>query len=190
MTVPDPRRVDELDQHLPAAVELLGWDGQLVGPLRVFGRRIVTCARLLTGVHTHRVAASLTPVIDKTEAAIWAWPEMRHRIPPPAVQLVGVIAPGRHWRTARMSVAPFTGMCPTAVLLPREVARRACVPDCTYAGRDMGVVVVDEHGAVDVWRNRPVVFDHAPTEVLERWVLELVYDRLCWSAQTTEVPRG
>lgn len=164
-----------LEAHLPAAVEQLGWAGSLVGPMRIVGRRVMLAAQLFPSVHALRQEQGWPPVLDRVEVATWSWPEFRGKAPMPAVMLWGAIVPARYWATARFAAAPFTEMCPTAVLMPRS-ARRPCVPDGPLLS-GAGVVVADEHG-VDVLREPARWATLRAEATYHRLALEHIYDRL------------
>jgi hypothetical protein len=177
-----------LEQHVPAAVVLLGWDGTLIGPVRFAGRRIFAVASLIGSVHEHRQATGLGPVVDRTEVAIHSEITQLGALPPAAVHLVGVIAPARHLATARHSVFPFSLMCPAAIVMRRATSRSACVPTGGLLGR-LGVVSVDDTGGVDVLRD-PLAPHRYPDqyEVYRRWVLEVMYERVLFTQAQEMVP--
>jgi hypothetical protein len=149
----------------------------------LLGRRVVVVANLIGDVHERRVSSGWGPVTDRVSVSTWDWPEIQHLVPTPAVQLSGIIAPARHWRTGLTGAAPFAGLCPTALLLPAHIARNIeCLTHAQYYGPTVlaaaGPDDVD-HEAVDVvhvGRSCPV----APTRstTTSRWVHEMVYDRL------------
>jgi hypothetical protein len=149
----------------------------------LLGRRVVVVASLLGEVHERRMKSGWRPVTDRVSVSTWDWPEMRQLVPPSAVQLSGIIAPARHWRTGLTGAAPFAGICPTALLLPAHIARNVeCLSHAEYYGptvlaaagpHDVDPDAVD---VVHVGRTRAI----APTlpTVTTRWVHEMVYDRL------------
>ncbi len=169
-------------EHLAqAAVGALGWSGAVLPPVTLLGRRVVVVADLCTEVHAQRKASGWGPVTDRVSVSTWGWPEMARLAPPPAVQLRGILAPARHWRTGLVAVAPFLGLCPTALLLPPDVARDArCL---TYADH-YGPSIVAAAGrydpdAVDVVRTPRIgSLPTTPPNAISRWVHELIYARL------------
>lgn len=170
-------------EHLaPAAAAALGWDGAVLPAAVLLGRRVVVVAELDAGVHVQRMSTGWGPVTDRVSVATWDWPELAASAPEPAVRLRGVLAPARHWRTALAGAVPFAGLCPTAVLLPADVARDA---DCLLHAAHYGPSVVAAAGshdldpeAVDVVRSgRPGPAVPRPSAV-RRWVHELVYAAL------------
>jgi hypothetical protein len=164
-------------------VGALGWDGVVLPPMVLLGRRVVAVATLLDDVHERRVSSGWGPVTDRLSVSTWDWPELRHLAPPPAVTLSGIIAPARHWRTGLTGAAPFAGLCPTALLLPAHIARNVeCLTHAEYYGptvlaaagpHDVDPDAVD---VVHVGRTRPVTT--TPATATSRWVYEMVYDRL------------
>ncbi|MGH3480779.1 MAG: hypothetical protein ACRDQD_28605 [Nocardioidaceae bacterium] len=166
-----------------AAAAALGWDGVVLAPIALLGRRVVVVAELIEDVHEQRTRSGWRPVTDRVSVSLWDWPEMRHLTPPPAVRLRGVLAPARHWRTALAGTAPFAGLCATAVLLPAHIARAA---DCLAHAAHHGPTVLAAAGphdidpeavdVVQVGRSGPTA--PAPGNVVSRWVHEIVYDRL------------
>ncbi|HKR51553.1 MAG TPA: hypothetical protein VJT72_18620 [Pseudonocardiaceae bacterium] len=171
------------DHLARAAVDALGWDGVVLTPIMLLGRRVVVVAKLIDEVHEQRISSGWGPVTDRVSVSTWSWPEMRHLVPPPAVSLSGVIAPARHWRTGLTGAAPFAGLCPTALLLPAHIARNVeCLAHAEYYGPTVlaaagphdvdpqAVDVVHVGCTSPVGTNRPAA--------TSRWVHELVYDRL------------
>jgi hypothetical protein len=166
-----------------AAVDALGWDGVVLPPMVLLGRRVVVVANLIGAVHERRSSSGWRPVTDRVSVSTWDWPEMLHLVPTPAVQLNGIIAPARHWRTGLTGAAPFTRLCPTALLLPAHIARNVeCLTHAEYYGptvlaaagpHDVDPDAVD---VVHVGRSCPVAT--TPPSATSRWVHEMVYDHL------------
>lgn len=166
-----------------AAVDALGWEGVVLPPMVLLGRRVVAVAKLIDEVHARRISSGWGPVTDRLSVSTWDWPETRHLVPTPAVQLSGIIAPARHWRTGLTGAAPFAGLCPTALLLPAHIARNI---ECLAHAEHYGPTVLAAAGphdvdpdAVDVvhlGRPRPIATTR-PTAT-SRWVHEMVYHRL------------
>jgi len=170
--------------HLVApAVAVLGWDGVVLPPVRLLGRRVVVVAELVGPAHSQRIATGWAPVTDRTSVSTWHWPEMAHLVPPPAVRLRGLVAPARHWRTGLTATGPFTGLCATAMLLPADIARDV---QCLRQADRFGPTVVATAGvsdmdpdAVDVVQaGRPGPMPSTRLPVLSRWVHEVVYEQL------------
>jgi hypothetical protein len=181
---PDAVEVLSAPEHLArAAVNALGWEGVVLPPMVLLGRRVVVVASIISEVHAQRVSLGWRPVTDRTSVSTWNWPEMQHLVPPLAVQLNGVLAPARHWRTGLTGAAPFSELCPTALLLPSHIARNVeCLSHAEYYGPAVlaaaGPHDVDPE-AVDVvhtGRWNPVATKRPPET--SRWVHELVYDSL------------
>lgn len=180
----DTATVSSAPDHLAcAAADALGWDGVVLPPMMLLGRRVVAVAALLPDVHERRMSSGWGPVTDRVAVSTWDWPEIRHRVPPPAVHLTGIIAPARHWRTALTSAAPFAKLCPTALLLPAHIARNM---ECLRHAECYGPTVLAAAGphdidpeAVDVvhvgrWRPRTAT----PLSTTSRRVYEMIYELL------------
>lgn len=167
-----------LEEHVPAAVALLGWEGTLVGPLWIAGRRVSTVVSLIGPVHETRQTAGWGPVVDRLSVeALSAMPGLGP-LPPVAVHMVGVVSTVKHLSTARHSVFPLSTMCPAAVLMRRARRAEMCVPEQRGLLGRLGVVAVDDQESVDVLRE-PLHPHTYPTqyEVYRRWVLEVMYER-------------
>ncbi|MGH3765879.1 MAG: hypothetical protein ACRDS0_05340 [Pseudonocardiaceae bacterium] len=180
----DPIEVLSPPDHLAsAAAGALGWEGVVLPPMMLLGRRVVAVATLIPEVHERRISSGWGPVTDRLSVSTWDWPQMRHLVPAPAVELSGIIAPARHWRTGLTGAAPFAGLCPTALLLPAHIARNV---ECLTHAEHYGPTVLAAAGPLDVdpdavdvvhaGRNRAVA-TAAPTTT-GRWIYEMVYDRL------------
>lgn len=59
----------------------------------------------------------LGPVVDRTEIAMWSWPENRSSAPSPAVHIAGVLVHGDRWRQAIRTAAGFGGFGSTGVIV-------------------------------------------------------------------------
>lgn len=171
------------DHLARAAVGALGWDGVVLPPMVLLGRRVVVVADLIDEVHERRTSSGWGPVTDRVSVSTWNWPEMQHLVPPPAVQLSGVIAPARHWRTGLTGAAPFTGLCATALLLPAHIARNVeCLAHAEYYGPTVlaaaGPHDMDPEAVDIVHAARACAVPTTRPAATSRWVHELVYDRL------------
>lgn len=171
------------DHLARAAAGALGWDGVVLPPMVLLGRRVVAVAKLIEDVHERRIRSGWGPVTDRVSVSTWDWPQMRHLVPAPAVELSGIIAPARHWRTGLTGAAPFAGLCSTALLLPAHIARNVeCLTHAEYYGPTVlaaaGRCDVDPEAVdvVHVGRSRPVAT--TPPSATSRWIYEMVYDSL------------
>ncbi|MGH3821643.1 MAG: hypothetical protein ACRDRA_02170 [Pseudonocardiaceae bacterium] len=180
----DPVEVLSPPDHLAcAAASAMGWDGVVLPPMVLLGRRVVAVANLIADVHESRVSSGWRPVTDRVSVSTWDWPEMRHLVPAPAVALCGIIAPARHWRTGLTGASPFAGLCPTALLLPAHIARNV---ECLSHAECYGPTVLAAAGphdvdseAVDVVHaGRSRVTTTTQLTATTRWIYEMVYDRL------------
>jgi hypothetical protein len=181
---PDTVEVLSAPDHLArAAASALGWDGVVLPPMLLLGRRVVVVASLLDEVHQRRMSSGWRPMTDRVSVSTWDWPEMRHLVPPPAVRLGGIIAPARHWRTGLTGAAPFAALCPTALLLPAHIARNVeCLSHAEYYGPTVlaaaGPHDVDPDAVDVVHTGRTRAVGRPPLTATTRWVYEIVYDRL------------
>ena len=180
----EPVEVLSPPDHLAcAAATAMGWDGEVLPPMVLLGRRVVAVANLITDVHESRVRSGWRPVTDRISVSTWDWPEMRHLVPEPAVQLRGVIAPARHWRTGLTGAAPFAGLCPTALLLPAHIARNVeCLSHAEYYGPTVLAAAsphdVDSEAVDVVHAGRCRAVANTQPNAISRWIHEMVYDRL------------
>jgi hypothetical protein len=175
-----PVELAPLPDHLAEeAAAVLGWDGIVLPPMTLLGRRVVVVAELLVDVHFDRIATGWGPVTDRMSVGMWSWPELAGRgTPEPAVLISGVLAPARHWRTALTYAAPFGGLAPTAMLLPAGPARD---PECLMQADHYGAAVVasadgDLVDLVQAGRSGRLATAYSTTVC--RWVYEIVYDRV------------
>lgn len=144
-------------------VGVLGWSGTVVPRLKVLGVCVDAVVRVDHDAHARRVG----PVLDRDVLATWEWPEAVRE--PEVVRLVGVLAGGGHWRRALADAVRLSGFCPVAVV---GVDDERCRLECAYAGVGLvvdGLVVVAAPGSRAVGARR---------RTLDRWVEELVYQRL------------
>ena len=180
----DPVEVLSPPDHLAsAAASVMGWDGVVLPPMVLLGRRVVAVANLIADVHESRIRSGWRPVTDRVSVSTWNWPEMRHLVPAPAVALHGIIAPARHWRTGLTGAAPFAALCPTALLLPAHIARNVeCLSHAEYYGPTV-LAAASPHDvdpeAVDVVHAGRFRGAASPQlTATSRWIYEVVYDRL------------
>lgn len=182
----------ELPASIGALADLsaaaLSWPGSVLSPIKLLGRHVVPVAELVPDAHAERLCFGSEPVLDRTEIATWVWPEMDGRVPPPAANLVGMLAPARHWRSALTAVVPFARFTRTAIVVPKTVTDAAdFAATCLIRARQFGVAVLSA-GADGVREQLPGrSYDDAPPvedTAVSRWVNEVVYQQLL----ATEVP--
>jgi hypothetical protein len=166
------------DRFAPQVAAELGWEGAVLQPTVVLGRRVIVVAELLTEVHRERVLHGWRPVTDRLSVAMWSWPELAGTAPEPAVRIRGVIASARHWRTALTAATPFAGLAATAMLLPPAPAReQGCLTQAEFYG--VAVVATADRDRVDlVQPGRHGRLATVGSTTISRWVHEVVYDRL------------
>jgi hypothetical protein len=180
-----PAPVEELARE---AAALLGWDGVVLPEMTMLGRKVCVVAELRTDVHAERIAMGVGPVTDRATVDTWTWPELAATAPAPAVEIIGVLAVGRHWRTAMASAVPFARYGEAAMVLPSPaVLTEDYVANCLPRARvyGLGVVTADPNAMIDIdleARGERILLDEDP---ISRWVNEIVYEELL---ATTEVP--
>jgi hypothetical protein len=180
-----PAPVEELARE---AAALLGWDGVVLPEMTMLGRKVCVVAELRTDVHAERIAMGVGPVTDRATVDTWTWPELAATAPAPAVEIIGVLAVGRHWRTAMASAVPFARYGEAAMVLPSPaVLTEDYVVNCLPRARAYGLAAVtaDPNAMIDLdleGRTERILLDEDP---ISRWVNEMVYDQFL---ATTEVP--
>ncbi|GAA4611296.1 hypothetical protein [Saccharopolyspora hordei] len=164
------------------AVDVLGWAGSVLPPVKLYGRRVIATAELLPDAHAERLCFGSGPVLDRAEIATWVWPEMDGRVPPPAAQISGVLAPARHWRSALTAAVPFSRFTSAAIVVPRTVAVASDFAEtCLIRARQFGIAVLSADGDdVQVELEGRCFADAPPVEhtAVSRWVNEVVYEQL------------
>ncbi|WP_460958139.1 hypothetical protein [Parasphingorhabdus pacifica] len=160
----------------------LEWRGSVLPPVKLLGRHVVPVAELISDAHAERLCFGSAPVLDRTEIATWVWPEMEGRVPPSATNLVGMLAPARHWRSALTAAVPFARFTSTAIVIPRSVTEGAdFVSTCLIRARQFGIAVLSAEGEdVRVELAGRAFADAPPAEptAISRWVDEVVYEQL------------
>jgi hypothetical protein len=191
---PLPSQVDMSTPDMPAAIEELstnaahrmGWQGIVLPPMQLLGRRIVVVADVRTEAHAERLCLGYEPVPDRATVSTWVWPEMAGRVPPAAARITGVMAVARHWRTALASVVPFARYAETAIVLPWWAASTHdylvhCLPRARRYG--VSVLTADPEAVTDV--DAPAERECPGGTELDatgRWLNEAVYERLLSAA--------
>lgn len=178
----------EADQLAREAAAQLGWTGVVLPEMTILGRKVCVVAKLRTDVHAERIAMGIGPVCDRATVDTWTWPELAGTAPAAAVEIVGVVAVARHWRTAMAAAVPFARYGEAALVLPSPVTlTEDYVGNCLPRARAYGLAVVtaDPNAVVDLdleGRTERVLLDEDP---VSRLINEFVYDALLRA--TTEV---
>ncbi|MGH3950234.1 MAG: hypothetical protein ACRDSE_14095 [Pseudonocardiaceae bacterium] len=191
---PGPLPADSIRLAQEAAAQL-GWSGIVLPEMLILGRKVHLVVRLRTDVHAERIATGMGPVIDRTAVATWTWPELAGSAPAEAVEIVGVLAVARHWRTALAWAVPFARYSPAAMVLPASVAMsHDYVNNCLPRARAYGLAVLTANdaeadapdGAV-VERDVVGKADSAilAADAISRWINELAYEQLLATAEVT-----
>ncbi|MFD8492495.1 hypothetical protein [Amycolatopsis sp. NPDC059657] len=166
----------------------LGWTGVVLPEMTMLGRKVTVVARLRTDVHAERIAMGIGPVTDRATVDTWTWPELASSAPGSAAEIIGVLAVGRHWRTAMASAVPFARYGEAAMVLPSpSTLTEDYVANCLPRARAYGLAVItaDPNGVIDFdleGRTERMLLAEDP---VSRWVNEMVYAELL---ATTEVP--
>lgn len=163
------------------AAKRLGWDGVVLPEVTMLGRKVCVVAKLRTDVHAERIAMGFGPVTDRATIATWTWPEFAVMAPEPAAEIVGVLAVGRHWRTAMASALPFARYGEAALVLPASaVMSRDYVDNCLPRARDYGIAIVSADPDAVVTRDLEGESERLklPEDGVSRWMNEMVYEQL------------
>lgn len=188
---PPPLPSDSLAVAEEAAAAL-GWHGTVLPEMTLLGRKVHVVARLRMDAHAERIATGMDPVIDRATSATWTWDELAGSAPAQAVEIVGVLALTRHWRTGLAHTVPFSRHYDAAVVLPSTVALSAdyvnnCLPRARAFG--LGLLTVNDDGLVErdlLVRSERVMHGE---NAISRWMNELVYEQLLAAEGTeAEVP--
>ncbi|MCP2254357.1 hypothetical protein LY13_003124 [Prauserella aidingensis] len=173
-----PENVDALAADAAAS---LGWHGAVLPPVTMFGRRVYVVAKLRPEAHAERIALGHEPVTDRAQVSTWTWPELADTAPPPAADIVGVLAVARHWRTGLAATVPFSRYGEAAMVLPQSMTlTHDYVDNCLPRARTYGVAVVsaddEAHVSLDVESHSDRVL--LGRDAVWRWVNEVVYEQL------------
>lgn len=152
------------------ATDALGWSGVLVPRMKVFGVPADVVVRVDHAAHAVRRASGRGPELDRDVLATWEWPESALVRAPEVVRLVGALGVGSTWRRALAAVARLDGFCATAIAV--DHADEECRVECGY----LGVGLVMDGRLVD--SGRAGRSPKARRRTLDRWVEELLYERL------------
>jgi hypothetical protein len=164
-----------------AAVGALGWEGQLIERIRLFGQQVAVTAAVDAQAHQLRVARGWGPVTDRMSVALWQWPEYRDTMPPTAVKLIGVLARGQRWQRVLAAAGGFVGFSSTAMLLQSKSAPNQ---HCLMTAHLHGVAVLHApttggiEQAILLQPGRQGRVPTARDSTVSRWVEEVVYERL------------
>lgn len=164
-----------------AAAKQLDWSGVVLPETTLLGRRVHLVGQLRTDVHAERIATGMGPVTDKAAVSTWTWPELEHTAPAPAVDVVGVVAVARHWRTALAWAVPFTRYFPAAMVLPSTaLLTHDYVNNCLPRARAYGIAVLSVNEAATVVRDLPGSPDRVvpASDANSRWIDEVAYDQM------------
>lgn len=184
---PLPSSTHEIAQE---AAAVLGKDGVVLPRQTLLGRRVHLVARLRPDVHAERIATGMPPVIDRASVSTWTWPELAHEAPAPAVEVLGVIAIARHWRTGLAWAVPFARYFDAAMVLPdTAMLTHDYVNNCLPRARAYGLDVLSVGDDNIVQRDLPGRPERMmlADDALSRWLNEIAYEQLL---AVDEVPAG
>ncbi|MFD2418059.1 hypothetical protein [Amycolatopsis pigmentata] len=163
------------------AAARLDWTGVVLPEVTMLGRKVSVVARLRTDVHAERIAVGAGPVTDRATVATWTWPEFAETAPEPAAEIVGVLAVGRHWRTAMAAAVPFARYGDAALVLPASaVLTKDYVDNCLPRARSYGMAIVSADADALVERDLEGRSERLvlPEDAVSRWINEVVYEQL------------
>jgi hypothetical protein len=173
-----PAPVEDLAQ---AAAVRLGWQGTVLPPMTLLGRRVVVVAEILPDAHAERICLGAEPVADRATVSTWVWPELAGRVPPPAVRILGVLSVARHWRTGLVSAVPFGRYAETAVVVPWWAATtHDYLVNCLPRARKFGVnlLTADPEGSTELDLPSTLESPQLERDATSRWLNEVVYERM------------
>lgn len=191
---PGPLPAESLKLAEEAAAQL-GWRGVVLPETQILGRKVHLVVRMRADVHAERIATGMGPVIDRATVATWTWPELAAAAPGAAVEVVGVLAVARHWRTGLAWAVPFARYFEAAMVVPTSVAiTHDYVANCLPRARAYGMSVLTAndvdvetaaYGMVE--RDLPGTADRIMMGVdpLSRWINELAYEQLLATSEVT-----
>lgn len=191
---PGPLPADSRQLAEEAAAQL-GWRGVVLPETQILGRKVHLVVRLRTDVHAERIATGCGPVIDRTTVATWTWPELAGSVPGAAVEILGVLAITRHWRTALAWAVPFSRYYEAGMVLPASVAMsHDYVNNCLPRARAYGLSVltandIDEETVESVLVERDIEGSSdrviLGVDPISRWINELAYEQVLATAEVT-----
>lgn len=173
-----PAPVEELAVN---AANRLGWQGTVLPPMTLLGRRVIVVAEILADAHAERICLGAEPVADRATVSTWVWPELAGRVPPPAVRILGVLSVARHWRTGLVSTVPFGRYAETAVVLPWwSATTHDYLVNCLPRARRFGVnlLTADPEGVTELDLPAAVECPLVEQDATSRWLNEVIYERM------------
>jgi hypothetical protein len=184
---PHPSSFQHTHQSLRQAAEALGWQGDLVPYVCLFGMTASIVVTFDRDAHAYRRRAGTDhPMMDADTLAMWEWPEGSRVFPPPALSIVGVLA--HHGRTPRDLVATarkWRGFSASGVVLGQgQHLPEDLELECAFSG--IGVVR-QEADRVSVLRLGPTGrLSTARRTTVDRWVEEQLYGMLLGKLQLAD----
>jgi hypothetical protein len=166
---------------LASAAAALGWGGDMIVDIDLFGLRPAFICAVDVAAHRHRDAmGAAVPMLDVDVLAMWEWPQSAGVSPPSPVALVGVVVPtdGPPWRRALREARDWSGFCASAILIPSAVREDESLRlECSYEG--ISLISASERDGVDVLQQGAIGrADAARRTTLDRWIEEKIYAEL------------
>ena len=168
-------------QDLGVVVRAIGWIGHLVEDIPLAGTRVSVVVGIDRHAHACRQATDTAwAMLDSDVISVWEWPEARPTAPPSVVSLVGVIARcgGNRSGEAVRIAKKWNAFAPSVVVLPQgQSISEPAYLECGYRG--LGILRRRPNSPeVDVLRHPRDVGLNLGRTGLDRWVEEVIYDRL------------
>ncbi|KEI43325.1 hypothetical protein [Saccharopolyspora rectivirgula] len=164
-------------QQLEHAARALGWDGQLIPEVEVFGARFAAVARMRPDVHEWRSTHGWVPELNPAWFRSWAEPSTHDHVPVPAVDLLGILVPVSHARHALRACGTLMTLAPCAVVLPANHPYRPWpMLELDYYG--IGVVNAGYDGPGELVVGPEDRSSEFGTSLFGRWLLEVLYSKL------------
>lgn len=166
---------------LASAVAALGWGGDVIVDVELFGLRPAFICAVDVAAHRHRDGMGVAqPMLDVDVLAMWEWPQSAGVSPPSPASLVGVVVPahGRPWTRALREARDWSGFCTSAVVVPSAVREDESLRlECGYAGISL-LSASERDGVVVLQQGATGRADAARRTTLDRWIEEKIYAEL------------
>jgi hypothetical protein len=163
-----------------SAVKALGWAGHAVGRTKILGVWVYPVVSVSGEAHQRRALAGQGPVLDLDVLETWDWPETGPQRLPEVVRLRGVLSVRGSWRQAFSEVTRLRGFCADAIIVKADqltkIERDRCELECSFA--DTALVYHSADSTNVRLPGRGGRSSGARRRTLDRWVEELIYQRL------------
>lgn len=167
-------------RELAAAVDVLGWRGEVVGPVSFGGVRFWAVVHVDSAEHARRYQDGQGALTGCREglASILAADAEAADSPRPVVEFVGALVHGRHAERAIRDASLLAAYTPRAVMLDSATAARTDLVAISVdaAVLDQGLVLVDSDGTRLLVTPGPRVPGGRGLDAREWDLLETVYE--------------